>query len=85
MKNALLEKIMTAKSTSGSIHIDGSDGTEVSLEASSGSIHAEFLTNKDFSASATSGGVHLPENATGEKNGTCNAKTTSGSIHLSIK
>jgi Uncharacterized conserved protein len=68
--------------TSGSITFDSIDAKDLRLETVSGSISGSLLSGKTFKAETVSGSVNVPEDS---GTGTCRAKTTSGSIKITIK
>ena len=76
---------LNAKTSSGNVHLTGCDAANLNLEASSGNINAELLSNKDINATSSSGVVSLPDDNSGEKNGTLTAKTSSGNVKIKIR
>ncbi len=73
---------INAESTSGSIKILRSDAETLNLKSTSGSIRGTLLSDKIFIADSSSGSVKVPQTTQG---GICKAKTTSGSIDITIE
>lgn len=67
--------------TSGSIEFERCDALSFDLQTTSGGIRGSILSAKTFDCRSTSGGVHHPQNGNG---GNFKAKTTSGSIRITI-
>lgn len=71
----------TIDNTSGSIELERCDAISFDLKNTSGGIRASILTAKTFDCHSTSGSVRTPADGNG---GTFRAKTTSGSITITI-
>ena len=69
--------------STGSIRFDNIDGANIYMESSTGSIRGSIATPKIFVAtSQTSRSVEVPNTTTG---GRCEAKTSTGSIKITLK
>ncbi|MBQ8000231.1 MAG: DUF4097 family beta strand repeat protein [Ruminococcus sp.] len=73
---------ITAETTSGGIRILQSDAESLSLKSTSGSIRGTLLSDKIFIAESSSGSVKVPDSTQG---GVCKAKTSSGSIDITVE
>jgi DUF4097 and DUF4098 domain-containing protein YvlB len=82
LKDLIANRTVDINVTSGSISFDSIDAAELRLETVSGSIKGSLLTGKTFKAETVSGSVSVPEDSGA---GTCRAKTTSGSIKITVK
>ncbi len=76
-------KDVELKTGSGRIVLDKCDGDSLVMSTGSGDIRGTLKTGKVFQAKAGSGDVSVP--ASTEGNGTCNVKTGSGDIEITIE
>lgn len=80
--NVVCKESCTVENTSGSIELEGCDAASFDLCTVSGSIKGSILSGKVFDCHSTRGDVHTPTNGDG---GTFKARSTSGSIKITIK
>ena len=80
--NVLANKSFKVTSSTGSINATDVDGEDMYFKSSTGSINLRVLTSKTFVASSSTGRVDVPSNTTGPD---CVIKTSTGSIHASVK
>jgi DUF4097 and DUF4098 domain-containing protein YvlB len=70
------------KTGSGRIVFDDCDGTDLKMSTGSGDIRGTLRTGKAFTTKAGSGDVIVPSGT--KENGTCEVKTGSGDIEISV-
>ena len=81
LQNVVCQEACEIKNTSSRIELERCDAASFDIQNTSGDIRGSILSGKMFDCHATSGSVRVPDNAAG---GTFKAKTTSGSIKITI-
>lgn len=74
------QKITIDRST-GSVKFELSDANTIKVTTSTGSVKGTLLTNKIFTTKSSTGSVNVPQSTEG---GTCEIKTSTGNISISI-
>lgn len=72
---------MKIKCSTGDVKFYKSDADTIKVETSTGDVTGSLLSNKVFDAHSSTGRVNVPHTTTG---GTCEVKTSTGRIELSI-
>ena len=75
--------LLSARTVSGGIRLDGVDAERLDLHTVSGGIKGTLRSGKMFEASSVSGRVRVPESTPGA--GICRASTTSGGISITVE
>lgn len=81
LRNVIAGERFTIKTTTGNVKFDRCDAHEISVSTDTGSVTGSFLTDKVFAAKSSTGKVDVPKTTTG---GTCEIKTNTGNIKLTI-
>lgn len=70
------------ETTSGDVQLEDCDADAIKIRTTSGDVNGVLLSEKRFTADTKGGEVDLPASASG---GTCDIKTKSGDIEISLK
>ena len=69
------------KCTTGSVHFDHSDASDIKVKTTTGGVKGTLLSDKIFFTKSSTGSINVPKSTTG---GTCDLETTTGSIKIDI-
>lgn len=80
--NDVLTETMSLKATTGDIKLSSCDGNQMDIRNTTGDVKGTLRTGKQFTAHATTGDVRVPSDS---GSGTCNIKTTTGNIEITVE
>lgn len=78
----VLTETMSLKATTGDIKLSSCDGNQMDIRNTTGDVKGTLRTGKQFTAHATTGDVRVPSDS---GTGTCNIKTTTGNIEITVE
>lgn len=81
LKETVAADELNVKTSTGSVRFERCDAGKITVGTSTGSVTGTLLTDKIFSASSSTGSVRVPESKSG---GTCEIKTSTGSVDIKI-
>ncbi len=81
LKNVIASESISIKRSTGDVTFDGSDAAEIYVKTSTGDVKGTLLSEKVFLTESKTGSIHVPKTVTG---GTCEIKTSTGSIQIEI-
>ena len=82
LNNTIVSGKLYIKRSTGSVLLNESDAAELKVETSTGSVKGTLLSDKIFFTTSDTGRITVPKTISG---GTCDIKTTTGNINISIK
>lgn len=81
LTNVRTTGLLSVKRSTGNIHLDSCDGSDIKLKTTTGSVKGTLLSEKIFKAHSTTGSVSVPDTHTG---GICDISVTTGAIKIEI-
>lgn len=82
LQNTVVTKTLSVCTDTGNVTFDGADAAAIKVETDTGNVTGSLLTEKVFLTHTDTGKVKVPPTVTG---GTCDIRTNTGNIILTIK
>lgn len=81
LKRVLAEEGIRIERSTGDVTFDGSDAAEIFVRIGTGDVKGSLLTGKTFLVETRTGSIEVPQSVIG---GTCEIKTSTGDVQLTI-